>query len=288
MRYSDNYELNLVEGSDLVNPLIQDVPNYEKIDEQMYLNSIASIAQAVELKSGTVHALTRDNPDAAMFRFVATSRFDSGDTFTVDGIQVTGLLTDGTPLSDGAYVINANVLCCLVGTVLTLYTVPGEIQTAQNALKLGNELPSFYGKASDVQTALNTANAAGLLAQTASSNVTAIEGTINKLVTCSTTEEKIGTWFGKDLYRKSYEVQVNQRTGDIMIDNTLTQNNCTIVGCSAFGSRVGDSNILLPFDSTVNNVRYFALLLSNASGFIFATSLNSFSVVYVTVDYVKN
>lgn len=167
MRTSDYFDLNLVEGTDLVNPLIQDVPNYEKIDEQMYLNSIASIGQAVELKSGTVHAITRENPDASMFRFVATSRYDEGDTFTVDGVQVTGLLTDGTTLADGAYVINANVLCCLVGTVLTLYTVAGAIQTAQNALKLGGEEPSYYGTASDVQTATNTANAAGLLSNSA-------------------------------------------------------------------------------------------------------------------------
>lgn len=174
MRTSEYYDLNLVEGTDLVNPLIQDVPNYEKIDEQMFLNSIASVGQAVELKSGTVHALTRENPDASMFRFVATSRYDEGDTFTVDGVQVSGLLTDGTTLSDGAYVINANVLCCLTGGVLTLFTVPGAIQTAQNALKLGGQLPEYYGKASDVQTATNTANAAGLLANQLNSNLTSL------------------------------------------------------------------------------------------------------------------
>lgn len=179
MRSSNHYNLNLVEGSDLVNPLVQDVPNYEAIDEQMYDNAIASIGLATELKSGTVHALTRINPDAPMFRFVATSRYDEGDTFTVDGIQVSGLLTDGTTLSDGAYAINANVLCCLVGSVLTLFTVPGAIQTAQNALKLGGELPAYYGKAIDVQTALTTANAAGTLATNLSGQLTnLIESTL--------------------------------------------------------------------------------------------------------------
>lgn len=179
MRTSEYYDLNLVEGTDLVNPLIQDVPNYEKIDEQMYLNSIATIGQAVELKSGTVHAITRENPDASMFRFVATSRYDEGDTFTVDGVQVTGLLTDGTTLADGAYAINANVLCCLVGTVLTLYTVAGAIQTAENALKLGGELPAYYGKASDVTTALNTANASATLSSDLSNKLTSlIQGTL--------------------------------------------------------------------------------------------------------------
>lgn len=179
MKTSDNYGLNLVEGTDLVNPLVQDVPNYETIDEVMYENACNSIPLATELKSGTVHALTRSNPDASMFRFIATSKYEEGDTFTVDGVQVSGLLTDGTTLSDGAYVINANVLCCLVGTVLTLFTVPGAIQTAQNALKLGGELPSYYGKASDVQTATNTANAAGTLATDLNNKISnLIQGTL--------------------------------------------------------------------------------------------------------------
>lgn len=167
MKTSEYYDLNLVEGTDLVNPLIQDVPNYEKIDEQMFLNSVASVGQAVELKNGTVHALTRENPDASMFRFVATSKFDRGDTFVVDGVQVTGLRTDGKALDDGAYVINSNVLCCLSGTVLTLFVASGDVVTAENALKLGGEEPSYYGKASDVETAITTANAAGLLSNSA-------------------------------------------------------------------------------------------------------------------------
>lgn len=180
MRSSNHYNLNLVEGSDLVNPLVQDVPNYEAIDNQMYDNAVASIGLATELKSGTVHALTRNNPDAPMFRFVATSRYDEGDTFTVDGIQVSGLLTDGTTLSDGAYAINANVLCCLVGSVLTLFTVPGAIATAQNSLKLGGQLPSYYGKDSDVQSALTTANAAGLLANNLNTKLTDLpQGVLN-------------------------------------------------------------------------------------------------------------
>ena len=33
MRKSEYYELNLVEGTDVVNPLVQDVPNYERIDD---------------------------------------------------------------------------------------------------------------------------------------------------------------------------------------------------------------------------------------------------------------
>lgn len=206
MRTSDYYELNLVEGTDLVNPLVQDVPNYEKIDEVMHDNAVASVGVATELKSGTVHALTRVNAEASVFRFVATSRYDEGDTFTVDGIQVTGLLTDGTTLSDGAYVINANVLCCLVGTVLTLYTVPGAIATAGNALRLGGELPEYYGKASEVNTALQTANSAGTLANNLNSKLTTyVEGTLQPGETTLTLDDiRITTDSVIDIYTSIY------------------------------------------------------------------------------------
>lgn len=187
MQNTTYFNLDVYEGSDIFNPLTVENANMEKIDEQLFLNSIATVGQAVELKSGTVHAITRTNPDASMFRFVATSRYDEGDTFTVDGIQVTGLLTDGTTLSDGAYAINANVLCCLTGTVLTLYTVPGAIQTAQNALKLGGQIPEYYGKASDVEQATLVAQAAGTLANQVNSNLTVLEN--NKLVYNSLTDK---------------------------------------------------------------------------------------------------
>lgn len=180
MQTTSNYDLQIYEGADIFNPLIVENQNMEAIDAAMYENSITCVGTATELKSGTVHALTRtDHPECPVFRFVATSKYELGDTFTVDTIQVTALLTDGTPLSEGAYVIGANVLCCLTGTTLTMYTVPGAIQTAQNALRLGGELPSYYGTAQDTQTALNTANAAGVLANNLNTSLTSlITGTL--------------------------------------------------------------------------------------------------------------
>lgn len=182
MQTSEYFDLNIYEGTDIFNPLTVENDNIEKIDEQMFLNSIATVGQATELKSGTVHALTRENPDASMFRFVATSKFDRGDTFTVDGIQVTGLRTDGKALDDGAYVINANVLCCLTGTVLTLFVATGDVAKADDADRLGGELPSYYGTATDVQQANTVAQAAGVLANQVNSNLT-IKTTIDILNT---------------------------------------------------------------------------------------------------------
>lgn len=167
MRNSAHFNLKLVEGTDLFNPLINDVPNFETIDAQMYANQTASVGVATELLSGTVHALTRENGDMAMFRFVATSNFTAGDTFTVDGVQVTALLPSGESLGSGAYVINANVLCCLVGTMLTIYVPTGVITTADNALKLGGELPSHYATKTEVDLAQQTANSATGLAESA-------------------------------------------------------------------------------------------------------------------------
>lgn len=99
MRSSTHFGLNLVEGSDIVNPLVQDVPNYEAIDEQMYKNKNGGIGTATELVSGTVHAITRQIATAAMFRFTATSKYNYGDTFTVDGVSVSATAPDGEALA---------------------------------------------------------------------------------------------------------------------------------------------------------------------------------------------
>lgn len=147
MRTSTHYELNLVEGTDKVNPLVQDVPNYEKIDESMYNNKCASIGIATELRTGTVHALTRQNEDAPMFRFTASSNYAVGDTFTVDGVQVSALLVDGTPLPNMAYIIGSEVLCVLKGTLMTVFA---NRTTSSDSDRLGGKLPSHYATDSDL------------------------------------------------------------------------------------------------------------------------------------------
>src|SRR5574344_1159059 len=115
------YNLNIVEGTDIVNPLTVDNPNYEKIDETMHNNAVAGVTLATEIANATVHAITRENSDCSVIRFIATSQWKAGDTATVDGVPVTALLPSGEILPDGAYVINANVLCILTGTNLTVY-----------------------------------------------------------------------------------------------------------------------------------------------------------------------
>lgn len=163
MRKTEHYELNLVEGTDLVNPLVQDVPNYEAIDEALFENANSGISVATELLSGTVHAITRSNPNSAVFRFVATSDYKSGNTFTVDGVQVTALLPSGEALTTKSFCVNANVLCCLVGTMLTVFTVKSGDVTASDSDKLGGQLPSYYGTASAVANANSLAQGANAI-----------------------------------------------------------------------------------------------------------------------------
>lgn len=120
MQYSTNYNLNLVEGTDIVNPLVIDKPNYQTIDTAMKANKDAAVNSASHTKAGTVHAIVRSNTDANTFRFVASAPFTTGDTFTVDGAPVTGINTAGEGLETNDFVIGASVLCVLNAGTLTL------------------------------------------------------------------------------------------------------------------------------------------------------------------------
>lgn len=138
------YNLNIVEGTDIVNPLTVDNPNYEKIDETMHNNAVSGVTLATEIANATVHAITRENSECAVIRFIATSEWKAGDTVTVDGVPVTALLPSGETLPDGAYVINANVLCILTGTYMTVFAERKKTDTAKdikyNETNVGSEL----------------------------------------------------------------------------------------------------------------------------------------------------
>ena len=172
MRESEHFNLNLVEGTDIVNPLVTDVPNYESIDEQMFKNQNAGVHNATELKNGTIHAITRLVPDAQMITFTATSNYTAGETFTVDGVQVTALTVGGETLPTGAYVINSQVLCVLKGTLLTVYGVGSEV--ADNSLALNGHPDTYFGTKEGVDNAINTANAANELVNDINNNLSGL------------------------------------------------------------------------------------------------------------------
>ena len=147
------YNLNIVEGTDIVNPLTVDNPNYNKIDEVMHDNAVAGVTLATEIANATVHAITRENSDCAVIRFIATSNWKAGDTATVDGVPVTALLPSGETLPNGAYVINANVLCILTGTNLTIYA---ERKKTENANEIAYNDTTVEAELNNVNSNLNT------------------------------------------------------------------------------------------------------------------------------------
>lgn len=177
-----NYGFDIPDGNQVVNPLVQTFPNWSDLDTLLRSVEDKTITTATELKTGSVHALNRADTDADCFRFVATSNFTAGETFLLDGEQVTALTVSGEQLSTGAYVIGSNVLVMVHDTLLS-FIVPET--TSKDSEKLGGELPSFYGKQSDItqldtdMNAINTKVGAGVL-QTEAQNCV---GAINELNT---------------------------------------------------------------------------------------------------------
>lgn len=176
MTNTTNYNLNIVQGSDLVNPLIQTNPNFETIDSAMKANADRGVQLATELKSGSVHRITRTNTSAPVFYFVATTDYVAGETFTVDSVQCTAYTTDGQPLTNNAYRIGMKVIGIITGTVITFLVSAGQAAVASDSLMLGGQLPAYYATASGLAATDQTATAAATLAGNAipKGDVTAI------------------------------------------------------------------------------------------------------------------
>ena len=146
-RQTTNYGFNISEGTDLVNPLTDIFPNFEDIDTDLKGVSDSAVGTATELLIGTVHALVRSDSDRNVFTFTATSNFEAGETFTLDGVQVTALTPDGQGLSTGCYIIGSEVLVAVKGTLMTVYVNPSK---ALDSDKLDGHDSTYYATASDV------------------------------------------------------------------------------------------------------------------------------------------
>ena len=196
MTYTTNYNLMLVEGTDVVNPLTQLNPNISDIDSQMKSNADATVARATCTKTGTTHAVVTSNSDAAMQRFTATGNWETGDTMTIDGVSVSVYLPDGTAPQTGCFVINSEVIIAINGSRVTLYAAPALSQQASD-ISYDNTLSGLA--ASDVQDALDELALApkgmyalGVVTTDAGCTVTLTKGA--KTVTC--TEVSSGVYEG--------------------------------------------------------------------------------------------
>lgn len=138
---STHYNLDILKGNDIYNPNTT-FSNFEKIDTDMYNIDINTIHSATHILTGTVNILTRTNTEFNIFKFIATSPYTVGQTFTVDGTQVSAQTTNGQPLDNNCYVIGATVLCALNGTVLTLFVRNGD--TVKNSLKLNGHSDDYF------------------------------------------------------------------------------------------------------------------------------------------------
>lgn len=180
MNNTEHFNLLTYGPDDIVNVMTVDKSNMETIDAALQKNLIQGISKATELKTDTVHALTRFDEDCPIFRFTSTTNFVAGETFVVDGQQVTALTPAGSSLATGAYVIGSEVLCILRDTRLTIF-VSGA-STADDALKLGGELPEFYAKQEDMDSVTATANAAGSLAQSNLAKINDMNGRLTQVI----------------------------------------------------------------------------------------------------------
>lgn len=153
MSLTPNYGMNIPASTDIVNLLTQCYPNFSLLDTALKNVSDSAITVAVETKVGTVHNLVRSDTDRAVLRFTATSDYNTGDTFTVDGNAVTVVTPGGTSIPDRGFVINSNVLGILVGAVLTLLVSGGPTNVDASDVDYDNTGSGLV--ATDVQGAID-------------------------------------------------------------------------------------------------------------------------------------
>lgn len=146
MNQTTNYNFNVPVGSDIVNPLVQDFPNWESLDTILRNVANTGITTATHTKTGTIHTLTFSETSVPMIRFQATADFNTNDTFTVNGLSVSALTVSGEALPDGAFVIGSMVLCELRDNLLTVYT------SGTDANTLEGHPASYFATASDLDT----------------------------------------------------------------------------------------------------------------------------------------
>lgn len=137
MQTTTHYNFNIVEGTDIVNPLTQLNPNFTSLDTELYDVSVDAVGTATEVVSGGVHALTRADATRPVFRFTATGDFQANDTFSVDGVSVTAKTVSGAAIPAGAYVTGSVVLAALNGGNLTVYVTDVKAVTADDVSVAG-------------------------------------------------------------------------------------------------------------------------------------------------------
>lgn len=167
MQTTTNFNLKEYESGDLFNPLTVENANMEILDTVVKGVSDRSIGRATELVSQGVHAITLIDTATTTFRFIATSNYTAGETFTLNGIQIDAYLPSGEDLGTGAYVTGAVVIASLNAdsSAMTVYVPQGSVAVASDSERLGGELPSYYATKSYADGIKSTADSASALIQ---------------------------------------------------------------------------------------------------------------------------
>ena len=246
MNTTTNFSLKTYQSSDLFNPLTVENVNMETIDTDMKAIDDKTIGRATELVSQGVHAITLLDTDAKVFKFVATANYTTGETFTVNGIQANAYTPSGSALTTNAYVTGSIVIGSLNAdnTAITFY-LSGSA-TADNALKLGGELPAYYAKQTDLSNA--ETDITNLKNLTGNTSIVGIgDGTMTGGIS-SLNEALSGVKFRINNGLPEISVD-NGVTWTPIIDNLLSQDIYTLVGTN-------ELTITPPSGATYIQIRY--------------------------------
>lgn len=153
MNQSTNYNFNLPEGTDLVNLLTQLIPNWSDLDRILKGVENQAFTNCTEVTSLGVHAISRTNSEGKILKWIATSNFTAGETFTVDGNVVAAATPSGATLATGAYVTGAVIIAALNSDESAMTVFVSGTNVATDSERLGGELPSYYAKDSDMDIA---------------------------------------------------------------------------------------------------------------------------------------
>lgn len=170
MNQTSNYGFNVPVGADIVNPLVQDFPNWDSLDTILRNVANTGVTTATHTKAGTIHTLSFSDTTVPMIRFQATADFNVNDTFTVNGLSVSALTVSGESLPAGAFVIGSMVLCELRDNLLTVYTSGTDANTLQG------HSASYFATASDLQTVDDKADANRVLIDQINSDLNNVHG----------------------------------------------------------------------------------------------------------------
>ena len=146
MQTTSFMSLNIVEGTDIVNPLTQTNPNFNNIDNDCRDIFNRTICQSTCVKTGTNHAISRSNlhgvkPAYSILKFNPTGNFMVGDTVTVDGVSVTVVTADNQTAGDNAFVAGIDTIAGYMpapNNKLVLFTARSEVTPTASDIIMTN------------------------------------------------------------------------------------------------------------------------------------------------------